>query len=127
MLLRRLSLLLALAWMALIFYSSHHPIPSTPSLFPGQDKLFHALVFGTLGILVLGALPRGPAGYSWHQAGVSVLIVSLYGLSDEIHQHFIAGRSSEILDWLADTLGALITISFLVWLSRKGKSASVTC
>ena len=125
MLIRRLSLLLALAWMGMIFYLSHHPSLPTPSLFPGQDKLFHALVFGTLGVLLLGALPRGAAGYSWQQAGMSVLIVSLYGLSDEIHQHFIPGRSSELLDWMADTLGALIAISLLVWISRKGKSAGV--
>jgi VanZ family protein len=123
MLLRRLSLLLALAWMALLFYLSHQPSLETPMLFSGQDKLFHAGAFGILGFLLLAAQPRQAQGYNWQQVGISVLIASLYGLSDEIHQYFVPGRSNEILDWVADTVGALIAASLLAWLSRKWNSA----
>ena len=123
MLLRRLSLLLALAWMALLFYLSHQPSLDAPMLFPGQDKVFHAAVYGVLGLLLLAAQPRKAQGYSWRQVGISTLIASLYGLSDEIHQYFVPGRSSEVLDWVADTVGALIAVSLLAWLSRKWKSA----
>ena len=122
MLVRRLSLLLALAWMALLFYLSHQPGVATPLLFPGQDKVFHAGVYGVLAILLLMALPRGPEGYSGQQVAAIVLIASLYGVSDEIHQHFVPGRSSEILDWVADTVGALIAAALLAWLSRHRKS-----
>jgi len=123
MLLRRLSLLLAFAWMALLFYLSHQPGLDTPMLFSGQDKVLHAVVYGLLGLLLLAAQPRQAQGYSWRQVGISTLIASLYGLSDEIHQYFIPGRSSEVLDWVADTVGALIAASLLAWLSRKWKSA----
>ena len=123
MLLRRLSLLLALAWMALLFYLSHQPGFETPMLFPGQDKALHATVYAVLGLLLLAAQPRQAQGYSWQQVGISALIASLYGLSDEIHQYFVPGRSNEILDWVADTVGALIAASLLAWLSRKWKSA----
>ena len=123
MLLRRLSLLLALAWMALLFYLSHQPGLQTPMLFPGQDKFLHAAVYAVLGVLLLAAQPRQAQGYSRQQVGISVLIASLYGLSDEIHQYFVPGRSSEVLDWVADTVGALIAASLLAWLSRKWKSA----
>jgi VanZ family protein len=124
MLLRRLSLLLALAWMALLFYLSHQPGLQTPMLFPGQDKFLHAAVYAVLGLLLLAAQPRQAQGdYSWRQIGISVLIASLYGLSDEIHQYFIPGRSSEVLDWVADSAGALIAASLLAWLSRKRNSA----
>ncbi len=123
MLLRRLSLLLALAWMALLFYLSHQPSLETPMLFSGQDKVLHAAVYALLGLLLLAAQPRQAQGYSWQQIGISVLIASLYGLSDEIHQYFIPGRSNEILDWVADTVGALIAASLLAWLSRKWNSA----
>jgi len=125
MLMRRLSLLLALAWMALLFYLSHQPGFETPMLFPGQDKVLHAAVYAVLGLLLLAAQPRQAQGYSWRQVGISVLIASLYGLSDEIHQYFIPGRSSEVLDWVADTAGALIAVSLLAWLNRKRKSAGV--
>ena len=123
MLLRRLSLLLALALMALLFYLSHQPSLETPMLFSGQDKVLHAAVYALLGLLLLAAQPRQAQGYSWQQVGISALIASLYGLSDEIHQYFIPGRSSEVLDWVADTVGALIAASLLAWLSRKWKSA----
>jgi len=125
MLLRRLSLLLALAWMALLFYLSHQPSLETPMLFSGQDKVLHAAVYALLGLLLLAAQPRQAQGYSRQQVGISVLIASLYGLSDEIHQYFIPGRSSEVLDWVADTAGALIAVSLLAWLNRKRKSAGV--
>jgi VanZ family protein len=123
MLLRRLSLLLALAWMALLFYLSNQPSLETPMLFPRQDKVLHAAVYAVLGVLLLAAQPRQAQGYSWQQVGISVLIASLYGLSDEIHQYFIPGRSSEVLDWVADSVGALIAASLLAWLSRKRNSA----
>ena len=122
--LRHLSMLLALAWMALLFYLSHQPALPAPMLFSGQDKLFHAGVYALLGLLLLGAQRRPAKGYSGRQVTISVLIASLYGLGDEIHQHFVPGRNSEALDWLADTLGALIAVSLLAWLSRKRKSTA---
>ena len=124
MLLRRLSLLLALAWMALLFYLSHQPSLETPMLFPAQDKLLHAGVYAVLGLLLLTAQPRQTQGYNWKQVGISVSIASLYGISDEIHQYFVPGRSSEVLDWVADSLGALIAAALLAWLSRKWRSAA---
>lgn len=123
MLLRRLSLLLALAWMTLLFYLSHQPGLDTPMLFPGQDKLFHAAAYGVLGVLLLGSMQRQLAGYRWQQVGLSVLIASLYGLSDEIHQYFVPGRSTEAWDWLADTTGALVATSLMLWISRRREIA----
>ena len=123
MLLNRLSLLLALAWMAVLFYLSHQPTLDTPMLFPGQDKLFHALVYGVLGFLLLGSRTPAPDGFTELQIRSSILIASLYGISDEFHQYFVPGRCTDVWDWVADTLGALIAVSLLVWLNRKWKSA----
>ena len=125
MLLRRLSLLLALAWMAVLFYLSHQPTLETPALFPGQDKLFHALAYGVLGFLLLGSWAPATDGFNAMQIRSSILIGSLYGLSDEFHQYFIPGRSSDMWDWVADTLGVVIAVLLLAWLSRKWKSAVV--
>ena len=125
MLLRRLSLLLALAWMATLFYLSHQPTLETPALFPGQDKLFHALAYGVLGFLLLGSLVPATDGFTSIQIRSSILIASLYGISDEFHQYFIPGRSSDMWDWVADTLGVVIAVLLLAWLSRKWKSAVV--
>ena len=123
MLLRRLSMLLTLVWMALLFYFSHQPSLDTPMLFAHQDKVLHASLYAVLGVLLLTAQPLQTGGYSWRQAGISALLASLYGLSDEIHQYFVPGRDSDVLDWVADSAGALIAAFLLAWLSRKWKSA----
>lgn len=39
---------------------------------------------------------------------IPVAIVSIYGIVDEIHQSFTPGRESSVLDWCADTIGAVI-------------------
>ena len=33
-----------------------------------------------------------------------------FGVSDEVHQSFTPGRSMEIADWVADTLGATVAV-----------------
>lgn len=38
----------------------------------------------------------------------AVFFASLYGVSDELHQLFVPGRSCDPADWLVDTLAALI-------------------
>jgi VanZ family protein len=113
--LRRLSLLMALSWMGLLFYLSHQQSLHAPSLFSGQDKLIHAVVYGALGVMLLAAQPLRSGRYSWRQIGASVLIASLYGASDELHQSFVPGRSAEVGDWIADTLGALIAALAVAW------------
>jgi VanZ family protein len=45
---------------------------------------------------------------------VTILFCSLYGMSDEFHQSFVAGRNSEVADWLADTLGAAIATAAMI-------------
>jgi len=43
-----------------------------------------------------------------------LIVVMLYGGMDEFHQHFVPGRSVDVYDFLADTIGALIAIVFIV-------------
>ena len=77
-------------------------------LFTGQDKLFHLVVFGILGFLVMGSLPASPDGYRLRQLWQVALVVMLYGVSDEFHQYFVPGRSVDVYDVLADTVGGLL-------------------
>ncbi len=69
------------------------------------DKVVHFSVYGLMGTLVSRAL--GPARHR----GWAVVIVSLFGASDEIHQYFTPGRSMEFADWVADTLGAAVAVT----------------
>ncbi len=115
----RLSLLVALGWMALLFYLSSQPYLDVPSLVPDQDKFMHFGAYGVLGALLLGSLRPTPTGYSRAQALVAAAAASLYGVSDEIHQLFVPGRDADVIDWLADTSGALLATLLLAWVSRR--------
>lgn len=102
----RLCRVLAILWMALIFWFSSLPHVPGPELFSAQDKLAHFLVFGILGVLFAGALgPWKRSGLSWGEIGIVTLLVAAYGASDELHQMFVPGRNASLFDLLFDSLG----------------------
>jgi VanZ family protein len=69
--------------------------------------VLHFIAFGTLGIAVGLWIP--PAFWQ-RRLALSLLlvtvIVSAYGVTDELHQSFVPGRDCDVWDWVADTLGA---------------------
>ncbi len=78
------------------------------------DKIVHFSVFGLLATLVA----RAPGT---RHAWVAVLVVSAFGISDEIRQSFTPGRSVEFADWMADTSGACFAVglyTFWDWYRR---------
>jgi VanZ family protein len=107
--------------MALIFGLSHQPSLPTPLLFPGQDKLFHGIVFGILGAFYLGSLYKPATGYTWVQVAIATICVLAYGISDEIHQYFVPGRTAEFWDVVADTIGGLLAAT-IMYLAVRNKA-----
>lgn len=100
-----------LAYMALIFYlSSRSGFGVTvPSWLLFWDKFVHACIYGFLTLLCIRALSQG----RWREAHsqvlvLSVLIASVYGITDEFHQSFVPMRSPSASDWVADTAGAIL-------------------
>ncbi len=99
----------AIIMAAIIFVlSSFSKLPHTILTFHWEDKLAHAFVFGLLSFLTARALfyqyriPAWQKNYIW----LAILLTILYGISDEIHQYFVPGRSSEFYDVVADAIGA---------------------
>jgi VanZ family protein len=39
---------------------------------------------------------------------IGLAIASAYGVTDEWHQSFVAGRSADVLDWYSDSIGAAL-------------------
>jgi VanZ family protein len=72
------------------------------------DKVAHFSVYGLLATLVLRALTGTRAFWA-------IVIVSAFGLTDELHQHFTPGRSMEFMDWVADTLGAALAVGLYTY------------
>lgn len=105
-------------WMLLIFFVSHqnnenleNPVNWFSQLLENLniaipfDKVAHFGVYGILGITAFIAWPKSPLK--------AIAVCVAYGLSDEIHQMFIPGRSCDPWDWLADSLGACVAVLLL--------------
>lgn len=123
------SWLLVAAWAAFIFLMS----ANTGDSLSGGSGLV-SQVFQWLKGLQAQLLPEGvdmvnPAGHfceylifgallanAWHRTGapparaawLAAACASLYGITDELHQLFVPGRTADPLDWLVDTGGAAI-------------------
>lgn len=115
----RLSLWAPVAlYMMFIFWLSS--ISSPPDL-PGgvSDKSAHVLLYSGLGALLVRARAGG-----WRRpvtlgiAAAAVVMASLYGITDEIHQYFVPPREVEVRDILADAIGASLAAGALYAWSR---------
>jgi VanZ family protein len=114
-------------YMALIFgLSSTADLPQPPgvlSLVP--DKGLHVLLYGGLSALIVRALAGG-----WlrpirrRAAALAVILSTIYGVSDEVHQLFVPPRQMEALDLAADFAGAAIAAVGLYLVSRQRPSAA---
>lgn len=74
-------------------------------------KLAHFSVYMLLGIFTYAAaLGSGRLRY---KGTAALLICALYAALDEVHQHFVPGRSMRLTDVCIDSLGALLGIFIL--------------
>ncbi len=99
---------LALFMAAIIFACSSIPNieVSTPQI-PNLDKIAHILIYGLFSTLIFRNklfLKRGYKG-----AILTVFLSTVYGISDEYHQHF-TGRDCDIYDIIADFCGSLVAV-----------------
>lgn len=104
----------AIFWIVAIFVQSSISNLSIPNFqFKWHDKLAHIVEFAILAILLFRALKY--SSIKFFQQGkywLTFLGGSLYGLSDEIHQSFVPGRTADVYDWIADVIGILLIICF---------------
>ncbi len=103
--------LLACYWV-LLFVVNHIPLPKME--YPvGNDKLAHLIAYAGLAFLFAWTLfPHRSinllgAVYTW-------FCVSSYGILDEFLQFFVAGRTADLADWMADSAGATCGLAAFV-------------
>lgn len=121
------SWLVVIAWAGFIFFMSAHTgngLHEGPSIIAAvfqaladwQERVLgegvdlissvaHFLEYAVLGLLLANAL-------RFHMPMrrvclLAVLLASLYGVTDELHQWFVPGRFADPVDWLVDTCGAV--------------------
>ena len=88
--------------------SSPNPVPHE-QFFPGEDKVAHAILYAVLAAIVSVGLQRAPAPTSARsRLLIPIAFVAAYGISDELHQYLVPGRSSDIWDVAADVCGGVL-------------------
>ncbi len=97
----------------LIFLSSSQSHPPDANwdflAFPGADKLVHGLLYAGLAAVVSVGIWRSnetirASLHFW----IPITFAVLYGFSDEVHQIYVLERTFDLMDLLADGVGATI-------------------
>lgn len=92
-------------------------IPETRFSFSGADKIIHLFLFGMMAYLFCRPFLLSDAYPGSRNKFIYLLIVlavSLWGLTTEfIQKYYVPNREFELLDWFADSLGALGALIFV--------------
>ena len=100
---------LTILYASFIFYLSSLPTIQAPLIVAIPSFLKHVAEYSVFGFLLLASLRA--SNYDGKEALIlAVVVASLYGVTDEIHQYFVPGRFFSYTDMLADFLGSLFAI-----------------
>lgn len=110
-----------IAWFFIVGILTLMPGSDVPEIgwldnIPNFDKLVHAAMFGGMTFLFCAAYFKSSYSHSEKRnIFIRITIAAIvWGITIEIIQkYFIPGRDFELLDWAADSLGAIIAF----WLS----------
>ena len=119
---------LTMIWAGLIFLLSSLPATrysgaeNALDFIPGLDYIVHGVLYFVLASFIYFTLRAFlPTRKSLLMADAVVLTL-LYGVSDELHQSFVPGRTSSVLDLVADVAGAVCAVSLwaaVLWVRHK--------
>lgn len=103
----------------IVFLSSRQSLPSVRF----NDKVMHFGEYAAFAFLINRALlqlfPRWPVRQTTLGA---VVIASLFGVTDEIHQHFVPNRDASIYDLLADVAGSAVgAMAYVAWADLRAR------
>lgn len=106
----------------ILFTATSLPAANLPSV-AISDKIKHFGAFFGLSVLLSLTLLYQNKNllFKNYFLAAALVISSIYGLLDEIHQSFVPGRNSEFLDWVADSLGAAVGVFVVFYLLKKFK------
>ncbi len=106
----------------ILFIATTLPVDNVPT-FAISDKIHHLLAYFILSVLLHLTLiyQRKSRALFINAPASAVIIASVYGALDEIHQMFVPGRFADILDWLANFAGAILGVLFVSFLIKKLK------
>lgn len=100
---------LGIYWL-ILFTLTSLPSTSFADALRFSDKIKHFVAYLVLSLLLTLALhfQKRWKQLSERSSLASIVLISIYGALDEIHQIFIPNRGAEFLDWVADLGGAVV-------------------
>ncbi|MBW1693956.1 MAG: VanZ family protein [Deltaproteobacteria bacterium] len=94
-----------------IFIQSSYPSPDQLPRVTHLDKLLHVIAYACLGALLLRAFNTIRIQNNLKLIiALSIILSSLYGISDEIHQHFVPYRNADVVDAFMDAIGSVVGV-----------------
>lgn len=114
----------ALALMVLVLGLSSRVVSEGPATLRDGSGSYasHMLVYGLLGACMLYAITlQRPMRLRY--VTIAVILTTVFGVADELHQHMVPGRTANELDVIADAVGATIScvvILMVIKLRRHG-------
>jgi len=108
--------------LAIIYFSHQESVEFLNGTFYFKDKVLHFFAYLLYGSTIQFALINYNNFRTKNFVIIVITIGALFGLSDEIHQYFVVGRSTEFLDWVADVLGVSFSLLFkniIFWIKNK--------
>jgi len=106
--------------MGLVTWLSSKPGSYFPTVeMPEADKIVHIVLFATGAFFASGAMLVSISLPRKVTFGLTVAVISVFGMLDEYHQLFTPGRSGgDVGDWAADTVGAFCGVLLIDWIVR---------
>jgi len=117
-----------IVWMGVIFIgSSLGKVPQVggETMDGLVHRVAHVLEFAVLGALLLRATSNGKPVLK-REIIITLIVIGLYGASDEVHQRFTPGRSSECSAVLFDVAGGAIGVWVWQRWARRAQPQEVT-
>ena len=110
---------LALRWGAVVAYSGlifflsslsdlHHLDELSFFDFENRDKVEHFIAYAIWAFIFSSARAATWPARPGTAVGIAAVMGTLYGVSDEIHQRYVPGRTADLKDLAADAGGALV-------------------
>ena len=97
-----------LIYCIVIFIQSSYPSPEDVPDIPYFDKFLHFSAYALLGFLFVRAYRTLLIKDNFNLVIIlSILSSSIYGISDELHQHYVPFRDADMMDAFMDMLGSI--------------------
>ena len=89
------------------------------------DKVLHFSIYTVFSFLLTRQI--SDITTRWRAVLIAVVFTMVFGALDEWHQRFIPGRSTELADWQADSLGAVVgALACAAILRRRTPQTTIT-